>query len=275
MRQVRRGGGLPAAARGRGRRGPAPHSAAGSGRTLPSSVRHACGRGRRALRLAAESGTTSPSRVTIRQVRSATPTATPAATVRRSGKAGTAPADTWSAFRETVAGAGPAMVAANPIAAANPYPHWQAPGAPPANPREARRGQRRRQAPPRGNQAPSGPAPGNAGPPATRAGPTRFPPGWRASPHGDPEHDRQADDRGHARGGRQPRRRQVRDRAAEPRHDTIPKPRTKMIGKRLASAIMPKPSVTGLRPRMPVDSPTPSAVTRGTVRVDVVTPPAS
>ena len=50
---------------------------------------------------------------------------------------------------------------------------------------------------------------------------------------------------------------------------------TKIIGMRLAKAIRPKPSSNGLRPRITVASPTPSAVTRGTVMVEVVTPPES
>ena len=42
-----------------------------------------------------------------------------------------------------------------------------------------------------------------------------------------------------------------------------------------AKAIRPKPSIIGLRPRIEDASPTPSAVTSGTVIVDVVTPPES
>ena len=56
---------------------------------------------------------------------------------------------------------------------------------------------------------------------------------------------------------------------------TIPYARTQIIGVRLAKAIRPKPSIMGLRPRMDVASPTPSAVTSGTVIVLVVTPPES
>ena len=56
---------------------------------------------------------------------------------------------------------------------------------------------------------------------------------------------------------------------------TTPKIRTKMIGIRLAKAISPKPSIIGLRPLMAWARPTPSAVTSGTVIVEVVTPPLS
>ena len=52
-------------------------------------------------------------------------------------------------------------------------------------------------------------------------------------------------------------------------------PMTKIMGKRDAKAIRPKPSTRGLRPLMDEASPTPRAVTRGTVIVDVVTPPVS
>lgn len=48
-----------------------------------------------------------------------------------------------------------------------------------------------------------------------------------------------------------------------------------MIGVREARAIMPKPSNSGLRPRILDAKPTPKAVVRGTVIVDVVTPPES
>ena len=47
------------------------------------------------------------------------------------------------------------------------------------------------------------------------------------------------------------------------------------MGRSEAKAIMPNPSVSGLRPRMTVARPTPSAVTSGTVMVEVVTPPES
>ena len=47
------------------------------------------------------------------------------------------------------------------------------------------------------------------------------------------------------------------------------------MGVRLANAISPKPSTIGLRPRIEVASPTPNAVTSGTVIVLVVTPPES
>ncbi len=56
---------------------------------------------------------------------------------------------------------------------------------------------------------------------------------------------------------------------------TIPKSMTKIIGVNDASAIIPKPSMSGSRPRIEVASPTPSAVTSGTVTVEVVTPPES
>ena len=56
---------------------------------------------------------------------------------------------------------------------------------------------------------------------------------------------------------------------------TTPKIRTKTIGIRLAKAIRPKPSIIGLRPLMALASPTPRAVTSGTVIVEVVTPPLS
>ena len=48
-----------------------------------------------------------------------------------------------------------------------------------------------------------------------------------------------------------------------------------MIGIRLAKAISPKPSIIGLRPLMAWARPTPSAVTSGTVIVEVVTPNAA
>ena len=50
---------------------------------------------------------------------------------------------------------------------------------------------------------------------------------------------------------------------------------TKNIGVRLAKAISPKPSTMGLLPLIQVASPTPRAATKGTVIVDVVTPPES
>ena len=50
---------------------------------------------------------------------------------------------------------------------------------------------------------------------------------------------------------------------------------TKIIGVREARAIMPKPSTSGFRPRIDVARPTPRAVARGTVTVEVVTPPES
>src|SRR5210317_1666972 len=50
---------------------------------------------------------------------------------------------------------------------------------------------------------------------------------------------------------------------------------TKIIGVNEANAIRPKPSVIGLRSRSDEAIPTPSAVTSGTVTVEVVTPPES
>ena len=52
-------------------------------------------------------------------------------------------------------------------------------------------------------------------------------------------------------------------------------PSTVMIGKRLARAISPKPSISSLLPGTVEARPRPSALTRGTVTVDVVTPPES
>jgi hypothetical protein len=54
-----------------------------------------------------------------------------------------------------------------------------------------------------------------------------------------------------------------------------PKSITKIMGVRDAKAMRPKPSVKGSRPRMVRASPTPKAVTSGTVTVEVVTPPKS
>ena len=48
-----------------------------------------------------------------------------------------------------------------------------------------------------------------------------------------------------------------------------------MIGLRLARAIKPKPSSIGFLPRIEVANPTPKAVTKGTVMVEVVIPPES
>ena len=50
---------------------------------------------------------------------------------------------------------------------------------------------------------------------------------------------------------------------------------TAAIGVSAANAMSPNPSVRGLRPRMLDASPIPSAVTSGTVTVEVVTPPES
>ena len=47
------------------------------------------------------------------------------------------------------------------------------------------------------------------------------------------------------------------------------------MGVRDAKAMRPKPSVNGFLPRMVRASPTPKAVTSGTVTVEVVTPPES
>ena len=55
----------------------------------------------------------------------------------------------------------------------------------------------------------------------------------------------------------------------------MPKMSKKIIGEMLAKAMSPKPSIMGLRPGVFIARPTPSAVTRGTVTVDVVTPPES
>ena len=48
-----------------------------------------------------------------------------------------------------------------------------------------------------------------------------------------------------------------------------------IMGNRDAKAIRPKPSIMGSRPGVRSARPTPSAVTRGTVTVEVVTPPQS
>ncbi len=50
---------------------------------------------------------------------------------------------------------------------------------------------------------------------------------------------------------------------------------TMIIGSSEAKAISPKPSIIGSRPGVRSASPTPSAVTSGTVTVEVVTPPQS
>ena len=52
-------------------------------------------------------------------------------------------------------------------------------------------------------------------------------------------------------------------------------PSTDMMGKALAKAIRPNPSISGLRPETEAASPRPSAARTGTVTVDVVTPPLS
>jgi len=51
--------------------------------------------------------------------------------------------------------------------------------------------------------------------------------------------------------------------------------RTVTIGKRLANAMSPKPSTSGLRPGIVDARPRPRAATSGTVTVEVVTPPVS
>lgn len=48
-----------------------------------------------------------------------------------------------------------------------------------------------------------------------------------------------------------------------------------MIGKTLANAINPNPSINALLPGMLLANPNPSAATTGTVTVEVVTPPLS
>lgn len=50
---------------------------------------------------------------------------------------------------------------------------------------------------------------------------------------------------------------------------------TKIIGKSEAKAMSPNPSVKGFLPSKTLERPTPKAATKGTVMVDVVTPPAS
>ena len=47
------------------------------------------------------------------------------------------------------------------------------------------------------------------------------------------------------------------------------------MGNKEAKAISPKPSIRGLRPSICVAKPSPNAATRGTVTVEVVTPPES
>ena len=56
---------------------------------------------------------------------------------------------------------------------------------------------------------------------------------------------------------------------------TVPYTNTNSIGVSDAKAISPKPSSIGFRFLSELASPTPSAVTSGTVTVDVVTPPES
>ena len=48
-----------------------------------------------------------------------------------------------------------------------------------------------------------------------------------------------------------------------------------MIGNKLAKAIRPKPSISGFLPGTVSERPSPKAATKGTVTVDVVTPPES
>ena len=47
------------------------------------------------------------------------------------------------------------------------------------------------------------------------------------------------------------------------------------MGVKEANAISPKPSMAGLRPLILDESPIPKAATKGTVTVEVVTPPLS
>src|SRR5690606_4161333 len=54
-----------------------------------------------------------------------------------------------------------------------------------------------------------------------------------------------------------------------------PNASTRMMGTSMTIAIIPKPSVKGLRPEREDARPMPSAVTSGTVLTDVVTPPES
>ena len=55
----------------------------------------------------------------------------------------------------------------------------------------------------------------------------------------------------------------------------MPNSMTKIMGASAAKAMRPNPSTMGLRPLMVLARPTPSAVTKGTVTVEVVTPPVS
>ena len=48
-----------------------------------------------------------------------------------------------------------------------------------------------------------------------------------------------------------------------------------MMGNKLANAISPKPSIIGFRPGTVEAKPNPKAATKGTVTVEVVTPPES
>ena len=48
-----------------------------------------------------------------------------------------------------------------------------------------------------------------------------------------------------------------------------------MMGNKLANAISPKPSIIGFRPGTVDARPNPKAATKGTVTVEVVTPPES
>ncbi len=86
-------------------------------------------------------------------------------------------------------------------------------------------------------------------------------------------------DRRHVAKGADQRPNQIRGEAQSPVHaqtsTTMPKTRTKTMGIKLANAISPNPSTIGLRPLITPASPTPSAVTSGTVMVEVVTPPLS
>ena len=48
-----------------------------------------------------------------------------------------------------------------------------------------------------------------------------------------------------------------------------------MIGNRLAKAISPNPSISGFLPSIVLARPSPKAATKGTVTLEVVTPPLS
>ena len=52
-------------------------------------------------------------------------------------------------------------------------------------------------------------------------------------------------------------------------------PNTVIIGNKLANAMSPNPSIAGFLPGTELDNPNPRAATKGTVTVEVVTPPES